>query len=127
VARSKTPPGGGYYAQVRIKYNKLPQIAKAFPREVSTIMRKAVFDVVAYAQADAPVDTGNLKARIGAKGATPGSLRMQAVAEADYSAHVNWGTRFMPPRPFMTQAVERVVPEYFRALGSLEGRLEAAA
>ncbi|HAM79599.1 HK97-gp10 family putative phage morphogenesis protein [Ornithinibacillus bavariensis] len=51
----------------------------------------------------APVDTGFLKRQIKQYSQDNG-FTAKTASEAEYSGYVNYGTRYMYPRPFMTNA-----------------------
>lgn len=87
------------------------------PDLVDDITGKAVLDTEAGMKADAPVDTGWLKSNIGSDG------KRKAWSNADYSAHVNYGTVYQPAQPFVEPTVERVTRSWVAALGQLERQL----
>lgn len=60
-----------------------------------------------------PVKTGFLRSTIG-KSMTQSQLKL--FATAFYAAYVNYGTTFMPPRPYFTGPIDENVP---RLLGEL--------
>lgn len=129
---------------VTVLSNRLPQIAGGLQGRISQVVRKTAFDIEAHAKAIAPVDTGNLKNTISTDIAGDG-LSAEVTANADYAAHVEYGTRphVIRPRnasmlafkvggvtvfakevnhpgtaaqPFMTPAAERARPAFHAAV-----------
>lgn len=129
---------------VTVLSNRLPKIAATMQNRVSQAVRKSAFDIQARAQAMAPVDTGNLKGSISTEIAGDG-LSAEVTANADYAAHVEYGTapHVIRPRnasmlafkvggvtvfakevnhpgtaaqPFMTPAAEEVRPSFIAAV-----------
>lgn len=101
---------------VTITSNRLPPMSANLNRAAKDITRKAIFDVVAYADPLTPVDTGHLKS---AKVITDTSVHWLA----DYAGFQNFGTVHVPPRLFATTAVSHVKPQWIAALRQIEGRL----
>lgn len=56
----------------------------------------------------APVDTGFLRDNIVV--VQQGPLVVAVESQAEYSAHVNYGTRFMAAQPFVEPAIKEVKP-----------------
>lgn len=108
---------------IRLKSNRLPELARAFPVAVSAILRRGAFATEAGGKARSPVDTGFLKASHQTDGATPGSLRMRVIVAAEYGIHVHEGTRRMPPRPWLRNTTEQTFPAVVRDLKDLERQL----
>ena len=55
------------------------------------------------AQRNAPVDTGNLRRSISLS-VKDGGMTAEVTATADYSAYVEYGTRYMEAQPYMQPA-----------------------
>lgn len=84
--------------------------------------QKTVQDTINLARANAPVDTGNLRA--GIHGSTDVShIRVvgEVVSSAEYSVYVENGTSRMAPQPFMRPAQEAVTPGWLAAITQLGG------
>ena len=58
------------------------------------------------AQRNAPVRTGNLRRSIGLD-IEDGGFAAVVTARADYAAYVEYGTRYMPEKPFLRPAFEQ--------------------
>jgi HK97 gp10 family phage protein len=69
------------------------------------VIEMAAMNIEAEAKQLAPVDTGNLRASIGAS--SEGPLSWVVRASAHYAVYVEMGTRYMAAQPFMRPAVER--------------------
>ena len=136
---------------VTVMSNRLPQIGSGLAGAVSRAVRKSAFDIEAKAKAYAAVDTGNLKGSITTVIAGDG-MSAEVTANADYAAHVEYGTRphVIRPRnasmlafkvggvtvfakevdhpgtaaqPFMTPAAEEVRPSFVAAVKQAVERL----
>lgn len=100
-----------------ITFNRLPAIsAKARPT-VGAALGRAAFSVEAYAKADAPVDSGNLRASIAAGQA--GVLTWHITAHADYALYVEMGTHKMSAQPYLEPALRRGVKQLDGVLGAI--------
>lgn len=85
--------------------NYMKEFAQAVKDEVSKVVRKTAFDIMADAIEHSPVLTGHLK---GSNYASPiDNYSWEVGNSAVYAAHVNYGTRFMAARPFFSNAVEK--------------------
>lgn len=130
---------------VTVTANRLPQMGANMAARVSQAVRKSAFDIEARAKSMAPVgETGNLKGSITTDIADDG-LSAEVTANADYAAHVEYGTRphVIRPKnasmlafkiggvtvfakevnhpgtaaqPFMTPAAEQVRPSFIAAV-----------
>ena len=97
----------------------LDHAADTLTQRASAVVRKAASDTAADAQAFAPVDTGNLRSSITVRTGGAGTLRAETIATANYAPYVEYGTRFMGPKPFMRPAQDRNTPDFYRALEQL--------
>lgn len=97
-------------------YTRLPAIASAAPGVVSRALAAMAFKVESRAKQIAPIDTGNLRASIGASGA---GLRWRVTAAAEYSLYVELGTRRMSAQPYLVPALRQEVPMMLHALRGL--------
>lgn len=103
-------------------FNHFDQIAAALSGVLSQVVQKTALDIQAGAQQRAPVDTGFLKNSIHTE---PGEsdLEAQIVVGADYGIYQEFGTRFMPPHPYLIPAVEAARPGFEAALSAIESQL----
>lgn len=60
-------------------------------------------------------------------GAPPDKTTAYFAVAADYSPYQNYGTRFIPPRPFWEPGVDDTAKDYEQALGEAMRQIEAAA
>lgn len=134
---------------IEVISDAFPEIAAALPGIVGQLVRKAAFDIQAWAAAAAPVDTGFLKSSIYVvtkdsstygQGVTnppegaemldevsaPGSPTEAIVAVgASYGVYVEFGTVFMNAQPYLTPAAEAVRPMFIASLETLERYITA--
>lgn len=78
---------------------------RAIQGALQKIIELAAMTIESEAKQLAPVDTGNLRASIGALREGPNSWMVRAGAH--YAIYVEMGTRYMAAQPFMRPAVER--------------------
>jgi HK97 gp10 family phage protein len=107
-------------ANVNVTIKNLPQIRAAFmlspklmAKELEVAIAKSIFVIQADSMRNTPVDTGRLRASHQAR-FTP--LRGELEPMTNYALFVHDGTRFMPARPFLADAVDsnsRKVNDYF--------------
>lgn len=107
---------------ITIKFNNLPKVAAALPVEVSEIVVKGLTDIEAHSEANAPVDTGNLKNSHQIE-IEPDGMSGRVYIGAHYAGHVNYGTVNQAAQPFASDAVVKVKPSIEAALNSLESRI----
>ena len=91
-----------------------PELQKTFNQTMSkygTIMENQMLQQV-------PVRTGFLRSTIG-KSMTQSQLKL--FATAFYAGYVNYGTPFMPPRPFFTGPIAENVPRMMNELNQMIG------
>ncbi len=111
-----------------VTYNHFPQVAAALPLRVSQIVRKTLFDVIAQATPNTPVDTGHLRNAISVEG--PGG---SPIAPGDTSGFTHWhagyalyqeeGTRYITGHHFARDAVNAVRPGFLAAMQQLERQI----
>src|SRR6266702_2385256 len=77
------------------EFNHFPQIAAGLMRELKKVPGIVAKDIAEYAAAGAPVDTHFLEA----------SCYYSTPTKSTYGAFVNYGTRYMPARPFWEPAL----------------------
>lgn len=107
-------------ATIIVRKNKLPILDEIIEATVADAIAKTVYDVVAYADPNTPVDTGTLKNNKEIE-TTPTQGRVHWKAE--YALYVHEGTRHMPAAPFASDAVEKAAPALEEAIRELEGRI----
>ena len=88
----------------------LQAVAEAEQQAARELVKKAAGDVQGAARRLAPVKTGNLKRSIMVDIA-PGGMSAKVTANADYSAYVEYGTRYKVARPYMQPAAQIVQTE----------------
>ena len=103
---------------LRVEVNNFGSIGSALEGRVETVVKKATFDVEAYAKVFVPVKTGFLESTIGAE--VEGASGVINVG-ADYGPHVEFGTYKMAAQPFLNPAVEAVRPAFNAALRQIFG------
>jgi HK97 gp10 family phage protein len=84
--------------------SKLQNISDSLTRNIGAALREGAQLIVDSAQANAPVDTGFLRDSI--QVAEESDTSVTVVAEAEYAAFVEYGTRFMSAQPFFEPAIE---------------------
>lgn len=107
---------------VKVKFNKLPEIAEKVPEAVGEIITKGMHDMDAHATAATPVDTGALKASKQLE-ISDGGLHARLSWSKEYGVYVNFGTRKMAAQPFASDAVAKVQPSIEAALHDLESKI----
>lgn len=118
-------------ARVIVVKNVSKQVAARFPGEIDRIIRaqalQSVDDTMTNIVKYDAIDTGNMlnSPRDHEAGhlAREVTVSAQSKQGAPYPAFVNYGTRFMPARPFFSDMIataEKEFPERFR---NLEGAL----
>jgi hypothetical protein len=123
-----TGGGGGSAGNVSITFeaegfeetiNAMKQMGDALIENVYASMVEVMSEAAAIARADAPVDTGNLRANIFSEPVSKTDVRMHSMAP--YSGYVNYGHKtrgntFVPPQPFFSQAIEYVKTNFPQTL-----------
>lgn len=115
---------------LRVRSNRLPEIARRLPSKADQVVRKAAFDVEGEmkgsmlgngpsAPGEPPaIDTGNLVNSIQTTQVSDAHWRV--TVGADYGVYLEYGTIFMEPRPFRDKAVDAVRPSFISAMRGLE-------
>jgi HK97 gp10 family phage protein len=109
---------GGLTVRVVVKRNDLSKIRAAIDAGAPRIIQTGAYNLEAGAKAKAPVLTGTLRRSIHTV-MSLGGLRAVIGPSVLYGKFVEFGTRHVPPRPYLRPAYERVVPqvvEQFKAL-----------
>lgn len=114
-----------------VRYNRMPQIRARFPREVNRIVREQVLvteaDVktniaVKYGAVDTGAMLNSTTGRMTGDAEGEVTVSAQSAQGYPYPVAVNYGTRFMPGRPFMNDAAAKAESEFparFRELEAL--------
>lgn len=132
-------------------FNHFPKISEALHTALSQVVRKTAFDIQAKAASNAPVDTGFLKNSIytvtsegstygqGGSSTHKGSYLLPEVEKpeddltayigvgANYGIYLEYGTRYMAPRPYFLPAVEATRGPFEEALSRIEEKLKEVA
>lgn len=89
----------------------------------AAVVRASAFQVEALGKLFVPVDTGHLKSTIGPPTFTGdgrfGVMEAAISATARYAVYVEYGTRYMPPRPYMGAAQDVVAPQFYAAAAAI--------
>ena len=96
---------------------QLVNIAKALSEKVEMGVEKAARECETKAKNLAPYKTGYLKSSIQCEKID--NLNWLVVAQAEYSGYVEFGTRFMAARPYMTPAASIAIENLQRFLSLL--------
>lgn len=110
-------------ATVRVRVNRLPEMRAKFPGAVEAVFGKTVADAQAIARSRAPVDTGLLKGSIMTELEVGDAPHGRVFTGVEYATYQEYGTRFVPPHPYMTPAFEQTAPACLAALGAIERAL----
>lgn len=137
--------------EILVVYDRFPEIAVGLEKAISQVVRKAAFDIQAYAASIAPVDTGFLKSSIyvvtkaastygiGVANPPQGAFMMDEVPTpnsdqeaiiavgANYGVYLEFGTVHMDAQPYMTPAAEAIRPSFEAALSQIEGMVSLLA
>ncbi len=100
--------------------NVLPSWPLALQRETRNLVGEALRLGEAVAKGGAPVRTGFLRNNIDVRHeGQDGTLH----SRANYSAHVNYGTRFMAGRPYFTEGVSRMREHFKTGMSRLQHKM----
>ena len=89
-------------------------------RKAQKVVAKTAHDIEADAKSLAPVDTGMLRNSISTTiGA--GGLSAEIGPTVHYAPYLEYGTRRMPPQPYMGPAAERRAEPFVKAVEQLGG------
>jgi HK97 gp10 family phage protein len=130
----------------RVDFNHFPEYESRLQQAADKMVRKAALDIERLAKQKAPVDTGALRNSIYTVTSTDSDytaasssagkrnqdaeqfppVEQQPPGQAivavgmSYGAYVEYGTRHMAARPYLTPAAETVRPQFLAAMGRLE-------
>lgn len=105
-------------SELRQLAKDLRKAAQEAPKKASRVVRKALFDIEAWAKVVVPVDTGTLKNSIGVE-VDPDELGGVVGPTAHYGGYVEFGTSKMAAQPYMNPAADRILPKMAAALKGL--------
>ncbi len=88
----------------------LANYAKEFPWAVASTMKTVGDRILETSNVLVPVRTGFLKSTLGLRQDSSFSLTLFALAP--YAGYVEFGTRRMPPRLFLTRSIEQHIFEF---------------
>lgn len=105
-------------ATIIVDASKLQQLTGALqsgiPQAISEALDEMAQTAIEGAQADVPVDTGELRDSITVGDKTQNSI--EVVAEAEHAPFVEFGTSTQAPQPFMEPQANRMESEASRIL-----------
>lgn len=105
---------------VTVKRSVIEKIPDAMKAEAERIMSAAAREGEIVAKRAAPVRTGFLKNSISVE---RGELNRTLHSKANYSAYVNYGTKYMGARPYFTEGAEAMNKAFLNGWNGTEGRL----
>lgn len=131
-------------------FNHFPKIAAALRPAVSQVVRKTAFDgqanIQGFIRANGQIDIGFMLGSVytvtsegstyGDAGEPPGDSYLLPEVEApendltayiavgaNYGIYQNYGTRYLPPRPFFEPGIEQTRAGFDAALSAIEAKL----
>lgn len=102
--------------QVRVVFNRLPQIAGSLATDGAALVQQTADNIATGAQDRAPVDTGELRDSIHVEGS---GQKAAVVVDADHGVYVEYGTSRMGAQPFLWPSLEAERPVYLAAWRSI--------
>ena len=107
-------------------FNHFPAIANALPGVLGQIVDETADECVSNIQgfilSNGQVDTGNMLNGI-AKEDGEDEQTKYITSAMDYWIFQNYGTRYMPARPFVEPGIEQTRPDFEAKLSTFEGRI----
>lgn len=101
---------------VRVRFNRLPAVARAMPDKVADCMQRAIYVGEAVAKANARVDTGYMRGAIHGQVDRGRTVVGWLISPASYSRHQEYGTRVMAGKAFMRPGADAALRELKRNL-----------
>lgn len=92
------------------KRNCLSCLCEQYPEAVRQAMMNVAQDILATANTLVPVRTGYLKSTLAIE--QPSNFQLKVKATAPYAYYVEFGTRKMSARLFLTNSVNQHLPEF---------------
>lgn len=90
-----------------IKVNKFGQGSDLMRKAIGVAFARSGQTILNDMKARTPVDTGLLRS---SETVATSETELRFAARTDYAVYVHEGTRYMPGRPFMREAVEAGIP-----------------
>lgn len=107
--------------EVRITWRRHPlTISQEAQGRAEAAVLKAARDIEGLAKRVVPVDTGNLKNSIQVAEESPMAATI-GPRGVEYDYYVEFGTRYMGARPYMTPAAEHVRASFIEAMRQIIG------
>ena len=107
-------------------YNHFPQMGGQLYSACSQVVAKTAFDcqgnIQGFIRANGQVDTGNMLNSVHVEDGAS-DLNKFVIVGAPYGIYQNYGTRYMPGRPFFEPGVEQTRPGFESAISAIESRL----
>jgi hypothetical protein len=112
--------GAPLSAAMNVDRNVLPAWPPALRAETARLVGEALRLGEATAKGRAPVLTGFLRNNINVQHrGQDGTLH----SRANYSAHVNYGTKYMSARPYFSEGVTRMREHFNRGMSTLHHKM----
>lgn len=89
-------------------------LCEQYPEAVGQAMMNVAQDILATANTLVPVRTGYLKSTLAVE--QPSNFQLSVKATAPYAYYIEFGTRKMSPRLFLTNSVYQHLPEFGPAI-----------
>lgn len=109
---------------VRVVFNDFDKIGRKLHARAEELVAKAAHDIEAHTKegilAHGLVDTGALLNSVQARQLGP--MRWVVEVGQSYGIYHEFGTRYLPARPFLHPAVEQVAPAFLAGLRQLVDR-----
>jgi hypothetical protein len=106
-------------------FNHYPAIAASLGVALSQVVSKTAIDMVGNVQgfirANGQIDTGFMLGSIHVEDG-PDKYTKFVVCGAFYGVFQNYGTRYLPARPFWEPGIEKTRPEFDAALAAVESK-----
>lgn len=107
-------------------FNHFPQISGQLYTACSQVVSKTAFDcqgnIQGFIRANGQVDTGFMLNSVHVEDGA-NDLNKFVVVGASYGVYQNYGTRYLPARPFFEPGVEQTRPGFESAINAIESRL----
>lgn len=131
-------------ADIVVQFNHFPQIADQLDKALSKVVKATAFkaqaNIQSQIQANGQIDTGfmmNSVYAVTSDGSTysggehalpeveapPDNKTAYVAVGALYGIYQNYGTRYLPPRPFFEPGIEATQPDFEAALSAIESQL----
>ena len=102
--------------EIRITVDNIYKLKDEARRLAAQAVGAAAVNIEANAKVRCPWKTGRLRNSISAKKADADGLAWKVAPHTDYAIFVEFGTRYMAPRPYMTPAAYETFPSFKKAM-----------